>query len=69
MSSHDQAVFAAAMQLSAENRAILAEQLLDSLQDQPKIDPRWKSEIDRRAQEVKQGTARIIPGEDYYRTL
>jgi putative addiction module component (TIGR02574 family) len=48
-----------AMELSVEERATLADSLLDSLD--PQIETLWLSEAERRAHELDSGVTRSIP--------
>jgi putative addiction module component (TIGR02574 family) len=56
--------------LSAEDRARLAEDLLASLEDGAEsatdVEAAWEQEIRRRVEEVKTGTAKLVPAEDVY---
>ena len=56
--------------LSAEDRARLAEDLLDSLEDgsesASEVEAAWEREIRQRVEEVESGTAKLIPAEDVY---
>ena len=54
--------------LGPEDRARLAEDLLASLEDGPEssavVEAAWEHEVRRRAEEVKSGTAKLVPAED-----
>ncbi len=56
--------------LSPEDRARLAEDLLASLEDgsapDSEVEAAWEHEIRQRVEEVKSGTAKLIPAEDVY---
>jgi putative addiction module component (TIGR02574 family) len=56
--------------LSPEDRARLAEDLLASLEDgsesSSEVEAAWEHEIRQRVEEVKIGTAKLIPAEDVY---
>ena len=56
--------------LSPEDRARLAEDLLASLEDgsesAAEVEAAWEYEIRQRVEEVKSGTAKLIPAEDVY---
>jgi len=54
--------------LSAEDRARLAEELLESLQGEPDSDAEaaWDAEIDRRVAEIDSGAVRLIPAEEVH---
>ena len=60
MSSDD--LLPAALALSARERAKLARDLLESLHDDDDgdVEAAWVQEIDRRAQQVEDGTAELI---------
>ena len=49
------------LQLPAEARARLARVLIESLDDQPELDPAWLDEAERRAAELAAGTTTAIP--------
>ena len=59
---------ARARSLPAEDRARLAEELLDSLQEQSDgdADAAWDREIERRVAEIESGSAHLIPAEDVH---
>jgi putative addiction module component (TIGR02574 family) len=59
---------ARAKTLSAEDRARLAEELLESLDQEPEseVEAAWDREIERRVAEVEAGTAKLIPAEDVH---
>jgi putative addiction module component (TIGR02574 family) len=52
------------LQLPAEERAHLARVLLESLDDQPDLDPAWLEEAERRAAELASGAAKAVPAAD-----
>ena len=56
--------------LSPEDRARLAEDLLASLEDASEsvetVEAAWEQEIRQRVQDVKGGTARLVPAEDVF---
>lgn len=54
--------------LPPEERAQLAEELIASLHDgaDPEIEAAWDKEILRRLEEVRQGTAILVPAEDVF---
>jgi putative addiction module component (TIGR02574 family) len=52
------------LQLPAEERARLARVLLESLDDQPDLDPAWLEEAERRAAELASGAAKAVPAAD-----
>lgn len=55
-----------ALALPAPERAELARALLESLQEdaEPDADAAWIAELDRRAQAVADGTAKLVPWEE-----
>lgn len=59
---------ARAKALPPEDRARLAEELLDSLQSQFDIDAEaaWEREIERRVAEIESGAANLISAEDVH---
>jgi putative addiction module component (TIGR02574 family) len=71
MNPTTETLFQTALALPPENRADLAEQLLDSLaeKDQAAIDAAWVEEAERRLQAFDQGKIKAIPGEEVMRSL
>ncbi len=64
MSSGYEKVANAALALPPEARAMLAEDLVASLEvSQEEIDDAWRVEIERRVKEIKEGKVQLIPGE------
>ena len=59
---------ARARTLPPEDRARLAEELLESLEQDPdsEVEAAWDREIERRVAEVEAGTAKLIPAEDVH---
>ena len=59
---------ARAKALSAEDRARLAEELLESLEQEPEseVEAAWDQEIERRVAEVESGTARLVTAEEVH---
>jgi len=53
-----------ALHLPIEDRSRLASRLLESLDDDDDISPEWKDEIRRRVQEMKDGTAILVPHDE-----
>ncbi len=55
-----------AMALPSEQRALLADQLVESLDaaETNRLDRLWLAEAKRRRDEVRQGNVRTIPGEE-----
>jgi putative addiction module component (TIGR02574 family) len=52
--------------LPPEDRAHLARVLIESLDDQPELDPAWLEEAERRAAELVAGTVEAIPAADAF---
>ena len=53
--------------LPPEERVRLAEELLSSVQDSDEeVDAAWAEEIERRLEEVENGTAKLIPAEEVF---
>ena len=65
MASSLQAVQAAALELSPEERAQLAQRLLSSLPRDPEVEAAWDAEIRRRVAELESGT-NTIPAEEVF---
>lgn len=59
---------AAAMELSVQDRAYLAQRLLVSLHEETEYDPTaveaWHEELRRRVESIENGTAELIPAEE-----
>lgn len=68
MNALAQALSRQARTLPPEDRALLAEELLASLQDDPEsgVDAAWDVEIKRRLEQVSDGTAKLIPSEEVH---
>ena len=70
MSTLVEELSAKARTLSPEDRARLAEDLLASLEQSPEspsaVEADWEQEIQRRVEEVKAGTAKLVPAEEVY---
>ncbi len=49
------------LRLPSEERAHLARVLIESLDEQPELDPAWLNEAERRAAELASGTVQSIP--------
>ena len=49
------------LQLPPEERAHLARVLIESLDDQPELDPSWFEEAERRAAELASGDVEPVP--------
>jgi putative addiction module component (TIGR02574 family) len=61
-----EAIFRAALDLPAPERAKLAGELLESLHDSPQteLDAAWSEEIERRIRDIHEGKVKLIPGEE-----
>ena len=59
-------ILRAALDLPPDSRAMLAGQLLESLDDadQTEIDAAWSEEIERRIRDIDEGRVKLIPGEE-----
>lgn len=68
MSSLVEELSARAKALSAEDRARLAEELLESLQGEADADAEaaWDQEIERRVAEIESGAVRLIAAEEVH---
>ena len=66
MASSLQAVEAAALELSPEERAQLAQRLLSSLARDPDVEAAWDAEIRRRVAELESGVMDTIPAEEVF---
>ena len=64
MSDTVQAVAEAAMKLSSEDRELLVEKLIASLDRGDALHPGWRDEIARRLAEMQAGRARFIPADE-----
>ena len=54
--------------MSAEDRARLAEELLESLDQEPEseVEAAWDREIERRVAEVESGAVKLVSAEDVH---
>ncbi len=66
MATSIQDVKAAALDLSAEDRAELAQRLLSSLDRDPEVEAAWNEEIRQRVAELEAGTVTTIPAEEVF---
>ena len=66
MASSLQVVEAAALELSSEERAQLAQRLLSSLARDPEVEAAWDAEIRRRVAELESGAMDTIPAEEVF---
>ena len=64
-------IMSAAMTLSPDEREMLAEHLIASLdaEDQETIDRLWAEEAERRYKEIEDGIVKAIPGEEVMNRL
>jgi len=64
-------IMSAALALPPGARAMLAEQLMESLdaEDQERIDALWAEEAERRDEEIEDGRVTPIPGEEVMNRL
>jgi putative addiction module component (TIGR02574 family) len=64
MSPNTENIINKALQLPRDARALIAEKLLESLDyEEPfELSTEWKDEIQRRCQEIDNGTVELIPG-------
>ena len=53
-----------ALKLPPEERAQLADRLVDSLFKDQNIEDAWSAEVERRIEEVESGRAKLIPAAD-----
>lgn len=61
MSADLKTVEAQALELTAEERAQLADRLLASLFEDHEIEAAWVAEVERRIEDIEQGRATLIP--------
>jgi putative addiction module component (TIGR02574 family) len=68
MSTLVEELSAKAKALPREDRARLAAELLDSLQEAPDADAEaaWEREVERRVAEIESGAVRLVPAEDVH---
>jgi putative addiction module component (TIGR02574 family) len=71
MSANFDDILSAALSLSPGARAMLVDQLLESLDDddQKRIDAIWVEEAERRDKEIEAGVVRPIPGKEVMNRL
>jgi putative addiction module component (TIGR02574 family) len=71
MSANFEDILSAALSLSPGARAMLADHLLESLDDeaQKRIDAMWADEAERRSKEIDDGVVKPIPGEEVINRL
>ena len=66
MSTTLESVEAAALELTAEERAELIERLIDTVIPAPPLHPAWEAEVARRVAELDAGTVECIPAEEVF---
>jgi putative addiction module component (TIGR02574 family) len=66
MSNEAEAIFNAAMQLPADERQQLVTRIYQSLDTDIAPTPEQAAEIERRIDDVRQGRAQTIPGDEAY---
>jgi putative addiction module component (TIGR02574 family) len=66
MNASLETVEAAALQLTAEERAELIERLIDTVVPPPPLHPAWQAEIARRVAEMDAGLVEGIPAEQVF---
>jgi putative addiction module component (TIGR02574 family) len=68
MSTLVEELSARAKSLPPEDRARLAEELLESLEESPEseVEAAWDQEIERRVAEIEAGTAKLIAAQDVH---
>jgi putative addiction module component (TIGR02574 family) len=66
MSTDAESLYQAAMKLPEDERFLLANRLLETVEDErePGYEEAWAAEITRRMEEVENGTAEMIPWEE-----
>ena len=56
-----------ALELTAEERVLLAERLLATVHEvDPEVEAAWDVEIQRRLAEIDRGTAKLVPAEEVF---
>ena len=55
--------------LPREDRARLAERLMDSLDDEASVEAAWRATVRRRVEELRNGTARVVDGDEVFESL
>lgn len=61
-----------ALALSTQERGMLIDRLMESLDDEPAedgVEAAWSDEIKRRVEEIQSGKVKMIPGEEVERRL
>jgi putative addiction module component (TIGR02574 family) len=71
MNAETEAIFNAALSLPPDNRASLAEKLLDSLgeKEQEEIDAAWAKEAEDRLKDFEEGKIKGVPFQEVMRSV
>jgi len=69
MTASFEAVEAAALQLTEEERAELIERLIDTVSPAPPLHPAWEAEIARRVAEMDAGLGESVPADKVFAEL
>ena len=64
MSTSIAALEAEVLKLSPDDRAALLERIVASLPIDPAVEDEWDKEADRREQQLEDGSAQLIPGDE-----
>jgi putative addiction module component (TIGR02574 family) len=64
MSSELEVIEAQAIQLTAEERARLADRLIASLFQDHEVEEAWAAEVERRSEEIESGRVQLVPAAD-----
>ena len=62
-------IMAEALSLPSEERIQITTGLVNSLGNDPDVDPEWYAEVLSRLEEIRSGTAEMIPGEEFSREI
>jgi putative addiction module component (TIGR02574 family) len=72
MTSQVSEMLAKALMLSTQDRGLLIDRLIESLDEGPAeegVEEAWGEEIKRRVDDIRSGKAKMIPGEEVLRQL
>lgn len=71
MSALAEKIIAEAMGLPVQERAFLAEQLIESLDlsSDESLSPAWRAEVQRRCRAIDEGNETLIPANDVFREI
>ncbi len=64
MSRELEVIEAQALQLTAEERARLADRLIASLLEDHEVGEAWAAEVERRIEEIESGRVQLVPAAD-----